>query len=328
MKKMHAVKWKLALCAALASLGAAQGAAAQSYPTHSIRMEVPFPPGGGNDAIARLVAQKMGEGLGQSVIVENRPGAGTTIGTAYAAKAAPDGYTILLSSVTTHALAPALYEHPGYDPVKDFAAVSLLATTPYVMTVGAKQPYRTVNEVIAAAKANPDGLNFASGGVGSNTHLSGAIFQELTGTRIMHVPYKGSGPAATDMMGGVVTMMFDTATAATQNVVAGNLRALAVTGSHRLPQLPNVPTFAEAGVPGFDAVSWYSIHVPAGTPKPVIDRLNAEIVRVVALPEIQKAFANISAEPKSSTPAELNEYVKSEYQQWSALIRKLHITAE
>jgi tripartite-type tricarboxylate transporter receptor subunit TctC len=322
------IKWGRAACAALLALGMSAAWAADNYPSRSIRMVVPFPPGGGNDAIARLVAQKMGEGLGQAVIVENRPGAGTTIGTAYAAKAAPDGYTILLSSVTTHALAPALYAHPGYDPVKDFAAISMLASTPYVMTVGAKQPYHSVREVIDAAKASPNGLNFASGGVGSNTHLAGAIFQELTGTKILHVPYKGSGPAITDMMGGVITMMFDTATAATQNVVSGNLRALAVTGSHRLPQLPNVPTFAEAGVANFDAVSWYSIHVPAGTPKPVIDRLNAEVVRVVGLPEIKKAFAAISAEPQSSTPEQLDAYVKSEYVRWSELIHKLNIKAE
>jgi tripartite-type tricarboxylate transporter receptor subunit TctC len=321
--------WRVAVGAALVIAGAfGCAAAADNYPSRQIRMEVPFPPGGGNDAIARLMAQKMGEGLGQSVIVENRPGAGTTIGTAYAAKQAPDGYTILLSSVTTHALAPALYANPGYDPVKDFEAESMLATTPYVMTVGTKQPYHSVREVIDAAKAKPDSLNFASGGVGSNTHLAGAIFQELTGTRILHVPYKGSGPAINDMMGGVITMMFDTATAATQNVVGGNLRGLAVTGPHRLPQLPNVPTFAEAGVQGFDAVSWYSIHVPAGTPRPIVDRLNAEVVRVLKLPEVQKAFANISAEPQSSTPDELDAYVKAEYQRWSTLIHKLNIKAE
>ncbi|MGB6105028.1 MAG: tripartite tricarboxylate transporter substrate binding protein [Pusillimonas sp.] len=310
-----------------ATLGAVSNSVAQEYPSKPIVMVVPFPPGGGNDAIGRLMAQKMGEGLGRSIVVDNRGGAGTTIGTAYAAKAAPDGYTILLSSVTSHALAPHLYDKPGYDALKDFAPVALLASTPYVLTVGISQPYQSVDDIIKAAQASPGELTFASGGVGSNTHLAGAVFESLTGTKLLHIPYKGSGPALTDLLGGRVTMMFDTATAATQHVLAGKLRALAVTGASRLPDLPQVPTFAEAGVQGFDAGSWYSIHVPAGTPAPIIAKLNAEINRVLQLPEVKERFAAISADPKGGTPEELGALVDKEYEQWGALIAKLGVKA-
>lgn len=321
-------KLGIVACLGILASGVASTVVAQTYPSQPIHMVVPFPPGGGNDAIGRMVAQKMAEGLGQPVVVVNRGGAGTTIGTAYAAKAAPDGYTILLSSVTSHALAPHLYANPGYDPIQDFAPVSMLASTPYLMTVGAGQPYRSVQDVIKAAKAKPGALTFASGGVGSNTHLAGAIFEGLTGTRLLHVPYKGSGPALTDLMGNQVTMMFDTATAATQNVVGGKLRALAVTGPQRLRNLPDVPTFSEAGVPDFNATSWYSIHVPAGTPAPIIAKLNAEVNRVLSLPDVKDRFGKISAEPAGGTSAQLGEFVKQEYDRWGALIKKLGVKPE
>ncbi|RYX97401.1 MAG: tripartite tricarboxylate transporter substrate binding protein [Comamonadaceae bacterium] len=312
----------------VAALGAASHALAQQYPNKPVRMIVPFPPGGGNDAIGRLVAQKMAEGLGQPVIVDNRPGAGTTLGTSVAAKSPADGYTLLLSSVTSHALAPHLYEKPGYNALKDFTGVSMLATTPYILTTGASQPYKSVQEIIAAAKAKPGTLTFASGGIGSNTHLSGAIFEELSGTQLMHIPYKGSAPAITDLLGNVVTMMFDTATAATPQVVSGKLRGLAVTGSKRLPDLPNVPTFAEAGVKNFNASSWYSIHVPAGTPPAIVARLNAEVVRVVNLPEVRTRLLAIGAEPVTGTPEQLDAFVNTEFTQWGALIKKLGVKAE
>lgn len=312
----------------VAAVGAAGQALAQQYPSKPVRMIVPFPPGGGNDAIGRLVAQKMTEGLGQPVIVDNRPGAGTTLGTSIAAKSPADGYTILLSSVTSHALAPHLYEKPGYDALKDFAGVSMLATTPYILTTGATQPYKSVRDVITAAKAEPGTLTFASGGIGSNTHLSGAIFEELSGTRLLHVPYKGSGPALTDLLGNVVTMMFDTATAATPQVASGKLRGLAVTGNKRLADLPNVPTFAEAGVKNFDANSWYSIHVPTGTPAPIVARLNAEVVRVVNLPEVRARLLANGAEPVTGTPEQLDAFVNAEFSQWGALIKKLGVKAE
>ena len=324
----HVFKLAAAAVFGVAALGSVANVAAQQYPNKPIRMVVPFPPGGGNDAIGRLVAQKMSEGLGQPMVVDNRPGAGTTLGTALAAKSPADGYTILLSSVTSHALAPHLYEKPVYNPLKDFSGISMLATTPYILTVGATQPYRSVQDIITAAKAKPGGLTFASGGVGSNTHLSGAIFEELTGTNILHVPYKGSAPAITDLLGNVVTMMFDTATAATQHVLSGKLRALAVTGNRRLPDLPNVPTFAEAGVQNFNASSWYSIHVPAGTPAPIVARLNAEVKRVVNLPEVRAKLLAIGAEPVTSTPEQLDAFVKAEFSQWGQLIKKLGVKAE
>jgi tripartite-type tricarboxylate transporter receptor subunit TctC len=324
----HVFKLAAAAVVGITALGCAANVAAQQYPNKPIRMVVPFPPGGGNDAIGRLVAQKMSEGLGQAIVVDNRPGAGTTLGTALAAKAPADGYTILLSSVTSHALAPHLYEKPGYNATRDFSGISMLATTPYILTTGATQPYRSVQEIVTAAKAKPDGLSFASGGIGSNTHLSGAIFEELTGTKLLHVPYKGSAPAITDLLGNVVTMMFDTATAATQHVLSGKLRALAVTGNRRLPDLPNVPTFAEAGVQNFNASSWYSIHVPAGTPAPIIARLNAEVIRVVNLPDVRAKLLAIGAEPVTGTPDQLDAFVRTEFSQWGQLIKKLGVKAE
>lgn len=326
---MHRV-FKLAAAAVfgVATLGIVANVAAQPYPNKPIRMVVPFPPGGGNDAIGRLVAQKMSEGLGQPMVVDNRSGAGTTLGTVLVAKSPADGYTILLSSVTSLALAPHIYEKPGYNPLKDFTGISMLATTPYILTVSATQPYRSVQDIITAAKAKPGVLTFASGGIGSNTHLSGAIFAELTGTNMLHVPYKGSGPAFIDLVGNRVTMMFDTATAATQHVLSGKLRGLAVTGNRRLPDLPNVPTFAETGVQHFDASSWYSIHVPAGTPAPIIARLNAEVNRVVSLPEVRTKLLAISAEPVTGTPEKLDAFVKTEFDQWGRLIKKLGVKAE
>ncbi|MDP2242168.1 MAG: tripartite tricarboxylate transporter substrate binding protein [Burkholderiales bacterium] len=322
--------FKLAAVAVFAAtvLGSVANVAAQQYPNKPIRMVVPFPPGGGNDAIGRLVAQKMSEGLGQQIVVDNRPGAGTTLGTGLVAKSPADGYTILLSSVTSLALAPNIYEKPGYDPLKDFAGISLLATTPYILTVGVTQPYRSVQDIIKAAKAKPGALTFASGGIGSNTHLSGAIFEELTGTNMLHVPYKGSGPAFIDLVSNRVTMMFDTATAATQHILSGKLRALAVTGNRRLPDLPNVPTFAEAGVQNFGASSWYSIHVPAGTPALIVAKLNAEVNRVVNLPEVRSKLLAISAEPVPGTPENLDAFVKAEFSQWGQLIKKLGVKAE
>jgi tripartite-type tricarboxylate transporter receptor subunit TctC len=323
MRKITAI-----LVAAIACVAATGNALAQQYPTKAIRMIVPFPPGGGNDSISRIVAQKMSEGLGQPVVVINRPGAGTTLGTADVARSAADGYTLLLSSVTSQALAPHLYDKPGYDPIKDFTGISMLATTPYILVVGPSQIFQNVQDVIAAAKAKPGSLSFASGGIGSNTHLAGAMFEDLTGTRMTHVPYKGSAPADADMMGGVVNMMFDTVTSVTPLVASGQLRALAVTGEIRLRDFPKVPTFTEAGVKGFDAGSWYSIHVPAGTPKAIIVRLNAEVVRVVNLPDVQTRLRAIGAEPVTGTPEELNAFSKTEYLKWGELIKKLGVRAE
>jgi tripartite-type tricarboxylate transporter receptor subunit TctC len=306
----------------VAALSAISAAAAE-YPTKPIRLIVPYPPGGGNDAISRLLAQKIS--WGQQLIVDNRPGAGTTIGTALAARAAPDGYTIVMSSVASHAMAPQLYSNPGYDPIKDFSAVTLLATTPMLLAIGAGAPYKSLQDIISAAKASPNKLSYASGGNGTPPHLSAAIFTEKTGIQMVHIPYKGSGPALIDVMGGQVTMIIDTAASVTPHVRSGKMRGLAITGKRRWPDLTEVPTFAEAGLTDFDASSWYAIHAPAGTPKPIIAALNKELARIVRLPDIDEKLRLMSAEPVGGTPEQLDTFVKSELAKWGKVIKSLNL---
>ncbi len=303
----------------------AMGVAAQQFPSKPIRLIVPYPPGGGNDTISRLVAQKMQENWGQQVLVDNRPGAGTTIGTALAARTAPDGYTFMISSVAGHAMAPQLYSNPGYDPVKDFAPITLFATTPMLLAVGAGTQARTLQELIAAAKANPNKISYASGGNGTPPHLAAAIFTEKTGTQMVHVPYKGSGPALVDVMAGQVTFIIDTAASATPHVRGGKMRGLAITGKRRWPDLPEVPTFAEGGIADYDASSWYGFHAPAGTPRAIVTQLNQELVRIVRLPDIQEKLRQMSAEPIGNTPAEFDAFVKAEIAKWGKVIRALNL---
>ena len=301
---------------------------AQDYPSKSIRLIVPYPPGGGNDAIARLLAQKINESWGQQLIVDNRPGAGTTIGTALAARAAPDGYTIVMSSVATHAMAPQLYSNPGYDPIKDFAPVTLLATTPMLLAISSSASYKSLPELIAAIKASPGKLTYASGGNGTPPHLSGAIFTMKTNTQMVHVPYKGSGPALVDVMAGQVTMIIDTAASATPHVRSGKMRGIAITGKQRWPDLPEVPTFAEGGLTDYDASAWYSIHAPAGTPKPIIAKLNAELARIVNLPDMKERFRQMSAVQVGNTPEQFDAFVKSEIAKWGGVIRALNLRVD
>jgi tripartite-type tricarboxylate transporter receptor subunit TctC len=314
------------LLAAVCMLGTSAFAA--DFPTKPIRLIVPYPPGGGNDTISRLLAPKVNESWGQQLIVDNRPGAGTTIGTALAARAAPDGYTIVMSSVASHAMAPRLYSNPGYDPLKDFEAVTLLATTPMMLTVSASLPYKTLQDVIAAVKASPGKMSYASGGNGTPPHLSAAIFTEKTGLQMVHVPYKGSGPALVDVMAGQIMMIIDTAASVTPHVRSGKMRGIAITGKRRWPDLPEVPTFAEGGLTDFDASSWYSIHAPAGTPKPIVARLSAELARIVKLPDISERFRMMSAEPVGSTPGELDAFVRSEVDKWGKVIKSLNLKVD
>jgi tripartite-type tricarboxylate transporter receptor subunit TctC len=311
-----------------ASIAIAPAAAAAEYPTKAIRLIVPYPPGGGNDAIARLLAQKISESWGQQLIVDNRPGAGTTIGTTLAARAVADGYTIMMSSVATHAMAPQLYAAPGYDPIKDFAPITLLATTPMMLALSSSLPYKTVQDVIAAAKASPGKLTYASGGNGTPPHLSAAIFTEKTGIQMVHVPYKGSGPALIDVMAAQVTMIIDTAASATPHVRSGKMRGIAITGKRRWPDLPDVPTFAESGLTDYDASSWYAIHAPAGTPKPIVSKLNAELVRIVNLPDIKERFRLMSAESVGNTPEQFDAFVRSEIAKWGKVIKSLNLRVE
>jgi tripartite-type tricarboxylate transporter receptor subunit TctC len=296
-------------------------ALAQTWPVKPIRFIVPYPPGGGNDTISRLLAARVGTDFGQQLVVDNRPGAGTTIGTAMAAKAAPDGYTIVMSSAASHAMAPQLYANPGYDAVKDFTGVTLIATTPAMLITAATQPYRTMQELVGAAKAKPGTLSFASGGNGTPPHLASAVFASMTGTEFIHVPYKGSGPAHIDIMGGAVTMMIDTAASASPHVRSGKMRGLAITGKKRHADFPDVPTFIEAGLPGYDASSWYGVHAPAGTPRAVIDRLHRELVRIIRLPDMDERLRGMVADPVASTPEELDRFVLRELELWGKVIR-------
>ena len=316
---------KMALCALLAYAAAV---AAADYPAKPIRLIVPYPPGGGNDTISRLLAPKFAESTGQQLIIDNRPGAGTTIGTALAARAVPDGYTIVMSSVATHAMAPRLYAHPGYDPIKDFSAVTLLAITPMMLAVSSSSPHKSLSDVINAAKAAPGKLSYGSGGNGTPPHLSTAIFTEKAGIQMVHVPYKGSGPALVDVMAGQLAMIIDTAASVTPHVRSGKMRGIAITGKRRWPDLPEVPTFAEGGLADYDASAWYSIHAPAGTPKAIIARLNVELARIVKLPDVGERLRLLSAEAVGNTPEQLDAFVKSEADKWGRVIKSLNIRVD
>ena len=303
----------LALVAALAS--------AQTYPTKPIRLVVPFPPGGATDILARDVAQKLTEAWGQSVIVDNRPGAGGNIGSELVAKSAPDGYTLEMGTVGTHAINASLYAKMPYDHVKDFTPVILVAGVPNVLVVNPALPANSVAELIAYAKANPGKLNFASSGNGTSIHLSGELFKVMAGVQITHIPYKGSAPALQDLLGGQVQMMFDNLPPSLPQIKAGKLRALAVTSLTRAPALPDVPTLAESGLPGFEASSWFGILAPAGTPAPIVAKLNAEIAKWLATPEAKEKLAKQGANAAGGTPDDFAKHIAAETAKWAKVVK-------
>ena len=302
--------------------------APEAYPSRPVRLIVPYPPGGGNDTLARLFGQKLTESWGQQVVVDNRPGAGTIIGTQLAARAAPDGYTILLSSIATHAIAPNLYRNPGYDPVRDFTPITLLAIAPTVLCTNPSVPARSVQELIALAKAKPGELKFASGGSGTPPHMAGEIFAAMTGVKLLHVPYKGGGPAIAGLIGGETSMMFDTAASILPHVKGGKLRALAVARASRLPEYPDLPTFSEAGVKGYEVNAWYSMHAPAGVPRPVILKINRELVRILDLPDIRERLKQLGSEGVGSSPEEFDRFVRAESVKYAKAIRAAGVKVE
>ena len=313
----------LALAAAALALAAAPLAAAQTpYPGKPVRLVVPFPAGGTTDILARAAAQKLSEAWGQQVIVDNRPGAGGNIGAELVAKAAPDGYTLLMGTVGTHAINASLYSKLPYDPVKDFAPVILVAGVPNVLVVNPSLPVNSVPELIAYAKANPGALNFASSGSGTSIHLSGELFKTLTGVQMTHVPYKGSAPALTDLMGGQVQLMFDNLPSSLGFIKAGKLRALAVTSSARAAALPDVPALAEAGVPGFEASSWFGILAPAGTPRDIILRINGEVAKWLASPEAREKLAGQGAIAAGGTPEDFARHINAEMAKWAKVVKE------
>jgi tripartite-type tricarboxylate transporter receptor subunit TctC len=318
-----------ALVAALAAHAAwSQAAAGPEYPVRPVRLIVPYPPGGGNDTLARLFGAKLTEAWGQQVVVDNRPGAGTIIGTQLAARAVPDGYTMLLSSIATHAIAPNLYSKPGFDPVKDFAPITLLAIAPTVLCVNAAVPVNSVKELIALAKAKPGELRFASGGSATPPHMAGEIFASMTSIKLVHVPYKGGGPAHAGLIGGETTMMFDTAASILPHVRSGKLKSLAIARAARLPEYPNLPTFAEAGLPGYEVNAWYSMHAPAGVARPVVDKWQGELARIVKLPDIQERLKVLGSEGIGNTPEEFAKFIRAEHAKYAKAIRDAGIKVE
>jgi tripartite-type tricarboxylate transporter receptor subunit TctC len=311
-------RWFLGVLLALVAVLAC----AQTYPTKPIRLVVPFPPGGATDILARDVAQKLTEAWGQSVIVDNRPGAGGNIGSELVAKSAPDGYTLEMGTVGTHAINASLYAKMPYDHVKDFMPVILVAGVPNVLVVNPAVPANSVAELIAYAKANPGKLNFASSGNGTSIHLSGELFKVMAGVQITHIPYKGSAPALQDLLAGQVQMMFDNLPPSLPQIKAGKLRALAVTSLTRAPALPDVPTLSESGLPSFEASSWFGILVPAGTPAPIVTKLNAEIAKWLATPEAKEKLAKQGANAAGGTPDDFAKHIAAETAKWAKVVKE------
>ena len=317
---------RIVLCAFGALL--ATSALAQSYPTRALRLIVPFAPGGGNDTVARSIAQQISGGLGQPVVVDNRAGAGGVVGADAAAKAAPDGYTLFLGGVGSHAVNPSLNPNLPYDPVKDFAPVSLIASAPSVLVVNQGLNARSLAELTAMAKASPGKLNYATNGNGSSSHLATALYETMAGVQMVHVPYKGFGPALTDILSGQVQLMFNSIVALVPQIKAGKVRALAVTSRNRSALLPDIPTLSESGLAGYEAGSWYGILVPAGTPRDIVMRLNAEIVRAVKQPELRERLAGEGADPIGGTPEEFSAHIRTELARMGKLIKDARIKVE
>jgi tripartite-type tricarboxylate transporter receptor subunit TctC len=306
---------------AAALIAAATCASAQTYPSKPIRLVVPFPPAGTTDILAREVGQRLTQVLGQSVVIDNRPGAAGNIGSEIVAKAAPDGYTLELCTVSTHAINPGLYSKLPYDHVKDFAPVILVARVPNVLEVTPSLPVNTVADLIKLAKEKPGQINFASSGSGTSIHLSGELFKTMAGVDMVHVPYKGSAPALVDLVGGQVQVMFDNLPSSLQQIKAGKLRAVAVTSAQRAPVLPDVPTIAESGLPGFEATSWFGVLAPAGTPPEIIKRLNTEIDKWLQTPEAKEKLLAQGAAAAGGSPEEFATYIRSETDKWAKVIK-------
>ena len=305
---------------ALLSLLALSFAASAQYPNKPIHLIVPFGPGGFTDVAARILQKELQPVLGQAVIVENKPGAGSTIGTDFVAKAPPDGYNLVMIS-TTHVISPHLYKTVPYDPIRDFTPVMKLAEGPYVLVVNAATPYKSVADLIAAAKAKPGTIDYASSGNGSSQHLVGALFTTMSGAQLNHVPYKGSNQAMQDVLGGVVPVSFVGMPNALPNIASGKIRALAVTTKKRDPQMPNVPTMDEAGVKGYDATIWLALLAPKGTPADVVKTLNAAVTKVLSTPDAKKLMATAGVDVAPSSPEELEKLMTSELDRWGKVVK-------
>lgn len=313
--------------AALALASVAGAAHAQAWPSKPVSLVVPFPAGGTTDVLARALAERLSPAIGQPVIVENKPGAGATIGADYVAKAKADGHTLLIGAVH-HTIASSVYKKLPYDFQKGFEPVTVIAMVPNVLVVNARTPAKNVNELVALIKAKPAEASYGSNGNGTAQHLIGTQFQQQTGTRLQHIPYKGSGPLATDLLGGQILMSFDTITPVLPHIKAGKLRPLAVTTAKRSPALPDVPTLQEAGLKDFDIGTWFGVLAPVGTPKPVLDRLSAEATKIIQSPDFRKRMDDIGAQPVGNSPAEMAAQIRFETDKFSLLVKAANVTVE
>ena len=323
--------WNALLCSAAVALGLSSGldqARAQTFPSRSITLVIPFAPGGSTSIVGRVIADKMSELLGEKVVVDNRPGAGGTVGTRAVARSDPDGYTIALGYTGTLAIGPSLYKNPGYDPRKDFAPIGLIGNAPNSLVVHPSFPAKTVAELIAYAKANPGKVNFGSAGAGTVSHITGEYFAATAGIKLVHIPYKGTGPALTDLLGGHIPMAFAPIPASHPNVTAGKLRALAVTSTARSAMLPEVPTIAESALPGFDASLYYGLVAPAGTPRPVIDKLNAALRAALASNEVKKQLGLDGTDITPGTPEDYVAFIDKDEKKWAGLVKASGVEQE
>lgn len=321
-------KTLLALVTAMTLAGPSLGqTAAGSYPNKPIRFIVPYAPGGSTSYVARLVGAKLTEAWGQQVLIDNKPGANTAIGSDALAKSAPDGYTISLAA-STHVTVPHMVATLPFDVLRDFHPVAGLVTTQLVLVVHPSVPAANLSEFIALAKAKPNELNFAAVGTGSSTHLAGEYFKSVAGVKMQHVPYKGTAPALTDLIGGQIQLNFDTPVTSIPHIKSGRLRPLAITGTKRLPTLPDVPTFAEAGLPAYDFQLWFGVLAPAGTPRPIVEKLSTEIARILALPDVKQQLADQGLETVYRTPAEFDSLIRSDHERFGKLIKSAGIKIE
>ena len=303
---------------ALAFIGAVH---AQSYPSKSIRYVVPYAPGGSTDIVARVLAIKLSEAMGQQVVVDNRPGAGGAIGADIVAKSPPDGYTMVTAVTSIMAINQFLYRKLPYDPEKDFAPVTQVGSLPRILVIHPSLPAKNVREFIAIAKAKPGQLNYGSSGVGTATHMTTELFKAMAGVDLVHIPYKGSGQVMGDVIGGQLALIFDQIVSSLPHVQGGKLRMLAITSAKRFPSLPDLPTIAESGVPGYESISWAGVAVPAGTPKEIVARLHAEIVKVLAMPDIRERFLRDGIETIGSTPEQFSEHIRRERIKWAKVVK-------
>ena len=327
MSFMHSAAARATLCIAIVSCPC-EYALAQDYPVRPIRFIAPNLPGGPTDILARIIAQKLSDSLGQPVVVENRAGAAGNIGTEVAAKSPPDGYTLLSGNIATFGANVSLYKRLGFDPVKDFAPVVLVATQPNILVVHPSLPVTSVKELIALARARPGQLNYAGSGIGAVAHLAAELFKNMTGTSIVHIAYKSAAPALTDLIAGQTQLMFATSLSVQPHLQAKRLRPLAVTTPQRARAFPELPTVAEAGVPGFEATTWHGVLVPAGTPAAIVGKLNAEINRLLQLPDVRERLGNLGGEIVGGTPKEFAEHIQREIPRWAKVIKAAGIQLE